>query len=127
MDVKGNPQGPARVWKTKGGVPGLAMSRSFGDLVAKSIGVSHQPEIYSLNLDEVKPKFIIIASDGIWEFLESEQVISIVEPYFKINDAEGAAEMLFNKATASWKQEDFIIDDITVIVVFLSINNEIPK
>lgn len=33
-DQDGNPVGPARVWLREDNIPGLAMSRSFGDYVA---------------------------------------------------------------------------------------------
>lgn len=39
----GEPIGPARVWLRTENVPGLAMSRSIGDLVASSVGVSCEP------------------------------------------------------------------------------------
>ena len=35
--------GPARVWLKDDDVPGLAMSRSFGDRVAASVGVIAEP------------------------------------------------------------------------------------
>jgi len=35
--------GPQRVWIAKEDVPGLAMSRSIGDNVAHSVGVSEVP------------------------------------------------------------------------------------
>ena len=41
----GNRIGPARVWMMGENVPGLAMSRSFGDTVAGKVGVIATPEI----------------------------------------------------------------------------------
>lgn len=38
--------GPARVWLKELEVPGLAMSRSLGDQVAQSVGVSPEPGKY---------------------------------------------------------------------------------
>jgi serine/threonine protein phosphatase PrpC len=38
--------GPDRVWLKDEDVPGLAMSRSIGDLVAGSVGVTWKPGIY---------------------------------------------------------------------------------
>ena len=35
--------GPERVWLKDIDVPGLAMSRSFGDTIAASVGVTHIP------------------------------------------------------------------------------------
>lgn len=63
--------GPDRVWLMHEDSPGLAMSRSMGDNQAHLIGVICEPDVikYELTPDD---KFIIIASDGVWEFLENE-------------------------------------------------------
>jgi serine/threonine protein phosphatase PrpC len=53
------------------------MARSFGDLVAASVGVSPEPEVLDFELDP-DDKFIVIASDGVWEFLSNEQVCILV-------------------------------------------------
>jgi len=50
------------------------MSRAFGDKVASTVGVICDPEIIEWKLTEAD-KFLILASDGLWEFLESEEVI----------------------------------------------------
>ena len=85
--------------------PGLAMSRSLGDGLAHSIGVSWEPGKFSENIFnfylyiliciEVKQlmlepadKFIVIASDGVWEFLTNETVARIVWPYYVKNSPE---------------------------------------
>ena len=44
------------------------MSRSLGDLVAHSVGVSELPEVLEFNLGP-NDKFAVVASDGLWEFL----------------------------------------------------------
>ena len=49
-------------------MPGLAMTRSFGDKIASSIGTTPNPEIFMHEFTK-EDKFIIIASDGIWEFM----------------------------------------------------------
>jgi hypothetical protein len=41
--------GPKRVWLKNKQAPGLAMTRSLGDLVAKTVGVTHEPEIKFLS------------------------------------------------------------------------------
>mmetsp|Transcript_26358 Transcript_26358/g.40226 ORF Transcript_26358/g.40226 Transcript_26358/m.40226 type:complete len:145 (+) Transcript_26358:2052-2486(+) len=47
----GQPQffGPKRIWLKNKQVPGLAMTRSVGDLVAASVGVTCEPEIQVFN------------------------------------------------------------------------------
>jgi serine/threonine protein phosphatase PrpC len=39
FDDDGKPLGPYRVWKLNEDIPGLAMSRSFGDQCASSVGM----------------------------------------------------------------------------------------
>lgn len=72
-DENGSPVGPHRVWLKNEELPGLAMSRSFGDEVAASVGVSAIPEIKEWRLTD-QDKFVVLASDGLWEFIESEEV-----------------------------------------------------
>ena len=43
-------KGPARVWLADQNIPGLAMSRSLCDEVAKQAGVISEPEIYHVKL-----------------------------------------------------------------------------
>ena len=118
-DNDGNFVGPERVWKKEGDVPGLAMSRSFGDEVAHTVGVIVNPEIDEYQLLN-EDKFIILASDGIWEFISSEEVVNIVKDFYLENNIEGALTCLYNEASKRWIMEEEIIDDITIILVFLN-------
>ena len=63
--------GPMRVWKGKSNVPGLNVSRSLGDIIAHSAGVSSQPEFTHTQLDK-KDEFLILATDGVWEWTSSQ-------------------------------------------------------
>ena len=47
------------------------MSRSLGDYVAQSVGVSCRPELIYYNVTP-EDRFLVIASDGVWEFLSNE-------------------------------------------------------
>lgn len=42
-DPENNPIGPLRVWLKTEDIPGLAMTRSFGDEVASRVGVTAEP------------------------------------------------------------------------------------
>ena len=55
QDFTGKMKGPKRVWRLKEDLPGLAMSRSMGDLIAKSLGVTWEPGISN----NIKNIFII--------------------------------------------------------------------
>ena len=53
------------------------MSRSIGDGVAHSVGVSSIPEIFTEELDE-SAAMLIIASDGLWEFMTNQEVVDMI-------------------------------------------------
>eukprot|EP00920_Eleutheroschizon_duboscqi_P044110 GHVT01105094.1.p1 GENE.GHVT01105094.1~~GHVT01105094.1.p1 ORF type:complete len:425 (-),score=44.64 GHVT01105094.1:1020-2294(-) len=116
---QGAPLGPARVWLRETDVPGLAMSRSIGDGVAASVGVSAEAEVQTFQLGEAD-KFLVIASDGVWEFLSNEEVIDIVRPFHTSGDVHGACEALVHAANQRWVQEEDVIDDTTCVIVFLN-------
>ena len=118
-DENGNFIGPERVWLKDEDVPGLAMSRSFGDEIAHTVGVITEPEINEyLFLEE--DKFIIIASDGLWEFISSDECIGMVKEYYLKNDIDGALNYLYKESSKRWIMEEEVIDDITILMAFLN-------
>jgi len=117
-DMNGNPVGPKRVWLMNQDIPGLAMSRSIGDIVAATVGVSCRPEVKEFKVTP-DDKFMVIASDGVWEFLNNIDIVKMVVPYYEQNNLEGACDIVLNAAVKSWQEEeDTIIDDITLIIIF---------
>lgn len=54
------------------------MTRSLGDLVAKSVGVTHDPEIKVFPNLSKNDKFMIIASDGLWDRISNEEITRLV-------------------------------------------------
>ncbi len=109
--------GPFRVWKKGEVYPGIAMSRSIGDFIETTLGVIPLPKFIDENIDK-DTKFIVVASDGVWEFLDNQKVANIVMPFYKKNDPDGACKALIKESTEWWNQEDIVVDDITVVVVF---------
>ena len=110
--------GPDRVWMKNKDEPGLAMTRSLGDKIAHNIGVSDEPEFKTFTYDGTE-KYIIIASDGLWEYVSGDQCISIVKPFYEEGlDAQEAALALVKEAFRRWKRKEVAIDDITVVVIF---------
>ena len=97
------------------------MSRSFGDRVAHSVGVSHEAEVQEFTLG-LQDKFVVKASDGVWEFLSNEDVAQIIYPFYEQNAPEAAANALVKAAFKKWKQEEEVIDDITVVIIFLEVS-----
>ena len=116
-DENGNLIGPERVWKFNEDIPGLAMSRSFGDEIAHCVGIVCYPEIMDFEFEE-EDKFLIVASDGIWEFISSDEAVEILKEFYEGNDIENGVLELYKEASKRWIFEEDVIDDITLIVVF---------
>jgi serine/threonine protein phosphatase PrpC len=57
--------------------PGLNMSRSIGDLLATTVGVSNEPDVTKIELNS-EHQFIIVCSDGVWEFVSNEDAVRLV-------------------------------------------------
>ena len=123
MDEEGRAIGPMRVWFKSEDVPGLAMSRSLGDSMAARLGVVAEPgklhsELMSMYLSH-EDSFVIVASDGIWEFLSNEEAVSMVADCVSAGEAEHCCERLIAEASSRWEKSEGSTDDITVIVAFL--------
>ena len=110
--------GPYRVWFKNEDFPGLAMSRSIGDRLAHRVGVSDIPEIKEFNIDENTPLAVVLASDGVWEFMSNEEVSEIVYRFEDNKDASVCAKKIVERARQVWEKTGYAIDDITCVVVF---------
>lgn len=107
--------GPPRVWLGHMDVPGLAMSRSLGDAVAHTAGVISEPEFTERKLTPTD-KFLVIATDGLWEFIDNEETVAMV---VNGGDPKTAVDVLVKEANVRWIREEQVIDDTTVIVADL--------
>ena len=111
--------GPLRVFYKGKHYPGLAMTRAFGDFNAEPLGINTIPDIREYDISDKKPKIIILATDGIWQFLSNEKVKNIVLPYYEEDNINGAAQKLVSSAFRMWENKNpNFIDDITVIILF---------
>ena len=54
------------------------MTRSIGDLVAGSVGVTAEPELQVFSHLTPHDKAIVIASDGLWDRLSNIEITRIV-------------------------------------------------
>jgi serine/threonine protein phosphatase PrpC len=117
VDIQGD---PPRVWVQGGDYPGTAFTRSLGDRIAEDIGVTADPEIITKDLT-VNDEFLVIASDGIFEFLTNQYVMNVCTT--SMNPLE-ACEQLTKAAYDQWLTHENRTDDITIIVCFLSCTHE---
>ena len=51
--------------------------RALGDMVAKTAGVISTPHKVTRSLKDGQHKVLVIASDGLWDFVPNEEVIAI--------------------------------------------------
>ncbi|KAI7732563.1 hypothetical protein M8C21_024169 [Ambrosia artemisiifolia] len=98
-------------------LPRLAMARAFGDFCLKEYGVISVPEFSHRVLTD-RDKFIVLASDGIWDVLSNEDVIDIVS---SASTRSAAARTLVDSAAREWKTKypTSKMDDCAVICLFL--------
>jgi serine/threonine protein phosphatase PrpC len=121
QDDDGNWSGPLRVWVKETDGPGLAMTRSFGDEVGTTVGVISTPEVGEYTIKE-EDKAIIIASDGLWEYMSNKEVTEIVQKLIIKKDANNIVNQLYKESVKKWKINDQGIDDITIICILLKNN-----
>jgi serine/threonine protein phosphatase PrpC len=117
MDINGFRGGPQRVWAKNKNFPGLAMSRSLGDYKGKQCGIIPLPEFIEYKLNE-ESKYMVICSDGVWEFLSNKNVMEIGNRYYLKNDIHGFTQRLIQISEKMWEKTDVIVDDITAVIVY---------
>jgi len=147
-EVSDKMTGAPRVYRKNDEVPGLAVSRSIGDVVAHQVGVSCEPEIFEKQLDS-DDHFIVIASDGVWDAMSSCEVVGFIFEKMETNK-EQCAMLLAEECRNRWEllnlyKQKYImemninqdqnknksnknniidIDDITCVIDFLNIEKE---
>ena len=99
--------------------PGLCMTRSLGDLCVKHHGIIAEPEVFTWNTGTYAESYVLIASDGLWDFLSTEEVSKMVLQSIAAGDSlHAAAKKILKRAQKKWEEfDDFYCDDITVVLI----------
>lgn len=93
----------------KGRVAGqLAITRALGDLELKQYGVSCVPDYDEFEVTE-QTKYMIVASDGLWDVCEDQQAIELCKA--KISAKEMARELV------QYSLNNYSRDNISVLVL----------
>lgn len=109
----------------------LAVSRALGDYPLKEGRlVIPDPDILSFDLNELKPRFMIMASDGFWDTFSNDNAIMFVKiellrfvNCYKDNSISNTALQIAKKlANEAYTRESY--DNITVIVVLFDENGK---
>ncbi|CAM9148873.1 unnamed protein product [Chrysoparadoxa australica] len=106
---------PPRIWSPFGEYPGTAFTRSMGDSIAEELGVFAEPEIIHRKI-HAYDRFIVIASDGVFEFLTNQSVADMVTRYA---DPLDACRKVVQESYDLWLQYEVRTDDITIICMYL--------
>ncbi|KAJ3022836.1 UNVERIFIED_CONTAM: hypothetical protein HDU68_008916 [Siphonaria sp. JEL0065] len=115
MHTEDGRDGPLRIYKGTLPYPGLVVTRTLGDTCATKLGVLSEPEVIERELSK-KDQFFVLASDGLWDGLDMEEVIRLTVKY---ENAQKASEILNKRALKSLDAK-FIDDNVTNIVVHTS-------
>lgn len=108
--------GPARVYLGNADLPGLAMSRSLGDIMVHSAGVSSVPELTERELT-TEDKFIVLATDGLWDFFPNDETMDIV--CTNATPSEGVTALMTDSVPRWEKECPAVMDDTTIGVIAL--------
>ena len=106
---------PPRLWAQDGLGPGTAFTRSIGDRMAEQVGVIAEPEIQSHTL-VASDRVMIIASDGVFEFITTKRFIEIAALF---TNPIHACHALIAEAYKAWMTNEDRTDDITLIVMYI--------
>lgn len=123
FDVEMPGEVEARVYARGKTYPGIAMTRSLGDLCVKEYGVIAEPEIVKWPLtSEDEATLLLLASDGIWNVFSSDEAADFVRDGLK----EGKSRWIVAVELAKLAKERWMegcgdyCDDVTVMLLPLS-------
>ena len=99
-------------------IPGINITRSFGDKLGRGIGILDLPYIKSYYF-KGNEKFILLATNGIWKFIDPDESVKIIKTFYENGmDADGALSALVREAILRWKKETNFVEDITAILLY---------
>lgn len=109
--------GVMRVWLPGENSPGLAMARSLGDMRLKRHGVIPAPEVTSRRVTGAD-LFMVLATDGVWDVLSNEEVVSIV---CATPRKQHASKAVVEAAVQRWRAKfpTSRVDDCSAVCLFL--------
>ncbi|KAJ3215198.1 hypothetical protein HK099_006483 [Clydaea vesicula] len=106
--------GPLRIFKGSLPYPGLVVTRSLGDDVATKLGVLSEPEYYEKDINPTD-KFVVVASDGVWDGLSNQEVLDITVKH--LEDPVKISKLITKKSVSGMKKKH--MDDNTTNIVIL--------
>lgn len=126
---QGKKIGPERIWNDNND-PWLTCSRALGGFELKNKGLSNIADIDIFEFYQ-NDKFFVIASDGVWDVMRTDEVIEFIEQQERTNEI---SKLLVEEAKKRWAEltkdeyvgigddpnSDSGHDDISAVVVYLT-------
>ena len=116
-------------------IPYLNVSRSLGNFWSwndrtNQFVVSPHLDVGVHPLDPAHQRFLVLASDGLWDMMTPQEVVDFVWEY----ETEGKeqhcqndlARALINEALCCWRRKGMLADNISVVITFLSKGDTSP-
>ena len=85
--------------------------------MAENIGCIAEPEILVRKLSS-RDRFIICASDGIFEFITNQEAADMIGEHYPDNPMS-ACDTIVDTSWQKWMERDERSDDITVVCAFI--------
>ena len=105
------------VWRVAGI---LAISRALGDYPLKERQlIIAEPDVKTFDLDELRPQFLILASDGLWDAFSNDEACTYIREH--LDEPHYGAKSIVLQAYYRGS-----LDNITVMVINLA-NNTVAK
>eukprot|EP00300_Choanocystis_sp_HF-7_P001172 c1094_g1_i1.p1 GENE.c1094_g1_i1~~c1094_g1_i1.p1 ORF type:complete len:216 (+),score=46.21 c1094_g1_i1:2-649(+) len=108
------PIGRDRLWAGNSPFPGLATTRCLGVSSLSKAGCIPQPSIvqHTMSPNDV---FLIMGTSPVWEFLSSQEAVSMIASQPNVGDA---LDFITTEVVKRWTDEESAMPDISINIVF---------
>ena len=109
-------------------IPFLSVARSLGDFWSfnprtEKYAVSPNPDVSVMPLNISVQKFVVIASDGLWNVMSPNDVVSFIHDYQSqdtCHQPKDVVSALIREALHRWCSKGLQADNIAILIAFLS-------
>ncbi len=109
-------------------IPYLSVARSLGDFWSfnprtEKYAVSPNPDVSVMPLNISVQKFVVIASDGLWNVMSPNDVVSFIHDYQSqdtCHQSKDVVSALIHEALHRWSSKGLQADNIAIVIAFLS-------
>ena len=116
-------------------IPYLNVSRSLGDFWSWSdrtnqFVVSPHPDVGVHPFDPAHQRFLVLASDGLWNVMTPQEAVDFVWEYTagkELKCQDDSARALINEALCRWRRKGMLADNISVVITFFSKGDTSPQ